>query len=63
MNDTIERAFALARSGRFRTIDELRRALFEEGEADVDTHLSDTEIRKQLRQEMAFARTPAPDAD
>ena len=53
---TVERAFELARSGRYRHMRDLRRQLVREGCDDVDRHLAGTGIRKQLLGEAAQAR-------
>ncbi len=45
----IERAFELARSGRFKKVDEIQRALKREGYGRADGHLSGRLIRTQLR--------------
>ncbi len=45
----IERAFELARSGRFKKVDEIQRALKREGYGRAEGHLSGRLIRTQLR--------------
>ncbi|HEX8527686.1 hypothetical protein [Allosphingosinicella sp.] len=54
---TIERAFELARSGSYRTIDEIARRLKQEQLDNVDAHLGGTSIRKELRQICAEMRS------
>lgn len=53
----IQRAFALAESGRFRDVAELEKALRGEGFAQVTDHLSSRSLRIQLKSLMA--RPPA----
>ena len=48
--NTIERAFQLARSGSVQTLDDLRRRLKSEGYEAVEAHLAGAAIRKQLAQ-------------
>jgi hypothetical protein len=45
---TVERAFQLARSGRFSRLDDLRRALRHEGHESIEQHLSGPSIRRDL---------------
>lgn len=45
----IERAFQLARSGRFKKVDEIQRALKREGYGRTEGHLSGRLIRTQLK--------------
>jgi hypothetical protein len=52
----VERAFELARSGRYRHMREIRKQLVREGCEDVDRHLAGTGLRKQLLNEAAEAR-------
>lgn len=47
--DTIERAFQLAISGRFRDVSSLTKALSKEGFLGAELHLAGPSIRKQLR--------------
>ena len=54
---TVERAFELARSGSYRTIDEIARRLKQEQLDNVDAHLGGTSIRKDLRQICAEMRS------
>jgi hypothetical protein len=54
---TVERAFELARSGSFRTIEDIGRQLKQEQRDSVDAHLSGGSIRKDLRQICAETRT------
>lgn len=51
----IERAFDVARSGRCKSIDEVRAILSREGHFNVDAHLSGGVLRKQLN---ALIRAP-----
>lgn len=53
--NTVERAFELARSGRTRSIDDLIRSLNKEGHGGAALHLAGTGIRKQLRNEIKAA--------
>ncbi len=53
---TVERAFELARSGRYRHMREIRKQLVREGCDDVDRHLAGTGLRKQLLGAAAEAR-------
>lgn len=46
---TLEQAFVLARSGRFRSVDDIARNLRDSGYEAVDAHLRGTGIRKELR--------------
>ena len=46
---TLERAFALARTGEFATVSEIRRRLREERFELVDAHLSGPALARQLR--------------
>ena len=53
----IERAFALAASGRFRTVGEIRAQLHVEGVSHIElTELSGLTIRRQLRAALNEAR-------
>ncbi|HEY1604924.1 MAG TPA: hypothetical protein VGF77_04945 [Allosphingosinicella sp.] len=56
----MERAFELARSGRYRHMREIRKQLVREGCDDVDRHLAGTGLRKQLLGEAAEARRRPP---
>ena len=47
--DLIERAFQLARSGRYPKVEPLIKALKAEGFMGVDAHLHGSSLRKQLR--------------
>jgi hypothetical protein len=68
MNDvgTIERAYALAKSGQCRNVEEVRRKLREQGATQVDLHLSGKLIRRQLarmcREAAPGAAVPEPEA-
>ena len=55
-SSTVERAFELARSGGFRTIEEIGRQLKLEQRDSVDAHLAGSSIRKDLRQICADTR-------
>jgi hypothetical protein len=46
---TVERAYQLARSGRFKTVGEIESALIRERYAGVREHLSGASIRKDLK--------------
>ena len=46
---TVERAFELARDGRCRTLEEIRRTLAREQFGNVDAHLAGFGIRTQLK--------------
>jgi hypothetical protein len=63
MNDprlsTIERAYQLARSGRCRGIDDIRRALTAERYEAIQGHLAGASIRQDL---LALCRAAAPAA-
>jgi hypothetical protein len=52
---TVERAFEVARSGRVRTITEIRAQLVREGFEKAHAHLNGTGLQKQLR---ALLKTP-----
>lgn len=52
-NSIIERAFAMATTGRFHTIAELERALKQEGFSQVSEHLSGPSLRAQLKKLMS----------
>ena len=52
----LERAFELARSGRFLSTKELLKALAAEGYAKGDAHLQSPSVRLQLRRLCAAAR-------
>jgi hypothetical protein len=45
----VERAFEMARSGRFATLETMERALHDEGYPKVSPHWNSTTLRKQLR--------------
>lgn len=45
----LERAFALARSGKMRSMDDIRRKLAAEGHDNVAGHLASPSLRKQLK--------------
>jgi hypothetical protein len=55
--DIIVRAFALARSGSYRDVADVRRQLKSEGFANVEGHLSGRSITQQLR--TSIAEVPA----
>ena len=50
--NTVARAFELAREGRCRTIEEIKRKLSDECFEGVHEHLSGTSIKKQLIEAM-----------
>lgn len=45
----VERAFEMARSGRFATLETMERALYEEGYPRASPHWNSTTLRRQLR--------------
>jgi hypothetical protein len=53
---TVDVAFELARSGRYRSIEELRRALAKAGCDKVSGHMSSASLKKQLIQLMDEAQ-------
>jgi hypothetical protein len=53
---TLERAFALARSGRFASLDDIRRTLKREGYDQVESHLAGPSIGRQLKELCREAR-------
>ncbi len=55
---TVQRAFDLADSGDFRTVQEIRDRLAKEGLADVDRHLTGPSIRRDLRRAIDAAALP-----
>ena len=55
---TLERAFALARSGSCATVNEIRLQLRAERFDQVDAHLSGSSIARQLRDLCIDARSP-----
>ena len=55
---TIERALELARAGRSRSIDDIRRTLKSERYEGIDAHLSGTAIKKQLQAAINAAISP-----
>jgi hypothetical protein len=59
---TVERAFELARTGSYRTIEGLVKGLNREGFLDPVGQLSGHSIRKQLRALMKAAQTISEDA-
>lgn len=54
---TLERAFALARSGECLNVEDIRRRLRSEHHDSVDAHLSGPSVRKQLLELCNQART------
>ena len=58
---TLERAFALARSGSCATVQEIRKRLKSEGFDQVDAHLAGPALAKQLRRLCDEARSAAPE--
>jgi hypothetical protein len=68
MNDqtTLERAFELARSGEFATVDEIRARLKAERHDQVEGHLAGPSIKRQLAKLCADSRIlaePTPAAE
>ncbi len=61
MNDqtTLERAFALARSGEYATVDEIRSRLKAERHDQVEGHLAGPSINRQLAKLCLESRTQA----
>jgi hypothetical protein len=59
MNDvgTVERAYQLARSGKFKTVSEIETALIRERYEGVREHLSGGTLRKELK---ALVSPPKP---
>lgn len=57
---TLERAFALARSGTCSSLDEIRRTLKRERYDQVEAHLAGSSIGKQLRALCEEARRSQP---
>jgi hypothetical protein len=53
---TLERAFALARSGRFASVGDIRLALKQERFDQVEAHLAGSAIARQLRELCEQAR-------
>jgi hypothetical protein len=58
---TLERAFALAESGEYASVPELRIRLRSEGYDQVDAHLAGRSISRQLRALCDAARATRPD--
>lgn len=52
---TVERAFQLARSGEFGTVEDIRRKLTSESHDSVQAHLSGNAIRNDLRRLISAA--------
>ncbi len=61
MNDktTLERAFELAKSGEYATVDEIRARLKSERHDQVEAHLAGPSIKRQLAKLCADSRSPA----
>jgi hypothetical protein len=57
--NTVVQAFALARSGRFSSVEEIERELRKEGFHSVQQHLSGPTLRQQLRELIAESRAMA----
>jgi hypothetical protein len=57
---TIERAYELARSGRFRTVSDLETALIRERHTDAREHLAGLGTRRELNRIMKEAKKKAP---
>jgi hypothetical protein len=55
---TVERAFQLARSGKFSTVEQIEKVLRQEHYTYAQEHLSGTLIRKELRAVLRAAETP-----
>ena len=55
----VERAFEMARSGRFATLETMERALYEEGYPKASPHWNSTTLRKQLRKLCRETSRPA----
>ena len=53
-----ERAFAIARAGRARSIEDVRRTLKAESFENVESHLAGPSIKRQLKQLLAEAAHP-----
>ncbi|MCC6918681.1 MAG: hypothetical protein IT548_05720 [Alphaproteobacteria bacterium] len=58
-SSTLERAFALAKSGRLNSFTEILSALKHEGYFDARAHLDGPSIRKQLSSLIAEGKTAA----
>jgi len=58
MPSTLERAFDLARSGRFASVSDIRLALKRERFDQVEAHLAGSAIARQLRGLCDAARSP-----
>lgn len=56
----VERAFEMAQSGRFATLETVERALYEEGYPRTSPHWNSTTLRRQLRE--ACKKASARDA-
>jgi hypothetical protein len=54
----VERAFEMARSGRFATLETMERALQEEGYPKASPHWNSTTLRRQLRELCRKTRDP-----
>lgn len=55
---TLERAFELARTGRFSSVQDIKRALDGEGYTDARAQLEGRSLRGQLKQLISEARKP-----
>jgi len=53
----VERAFVLAQSGMYGTIEDLRKVLKAEKHEAVDSHLSSPSLTKQLRRLLRISQT------
>ena len=60
---TLERAFALARSGEYSSVKDIRLRLKSEGFSQVEGHLSGQSINRQLRKLCEEARSARPQID
>lgn len=58
---TVERAYQLARSGRCRSVGDIRAELKREGLGAVDSHLAGPSLRRELSRLCLEAR-PSPDS-
>lgn len=57
--NTVVQAFALARSGRFSSVEEIERELRREGFHSVQQHLSGPTMKRQLRELISESRALA----
>ncbi|AYJ87436.1 hypothetical protein D3Y57_17755 [Sphingomonas paeninsulae] len=59
----VERAFELARKGKFKMVSEIQVALTKEGYDFASQHLSSPSLVRQLRQVIAAANAGSPTAE